>query len=143
MPEGADTLLTTPPLSTKVAQNNTARFRREIERQEHIERKKKPTREHIQTTPPLAYSRKLRVAAQNVQGLGDTLLLKNLIQMMSEHNLDAVILTETKSTAYYSYTSEQHLVTQSGNHKDKYAGIGAIIHPQIRPYLADVIQVNN
>ena len=62
---------------------------------------------------------------------------------MSEHNLDVIILTETKSTAYYSYTSEQHLVIQSGNHKDKYAGIGAIIHSKIRPYLADVIQVSN
>ena len=62
---------------------------------------------------------------------------------MSEHNLDVIFLTETKSTAYYSYTSEQHLVIQSGNHKDKYAGVGAIIHPKIRPYLADVIQVSN
>ena len=119
VPTGADTLLATPPRSTKVTQNNTTRFRREIAWQEHIERKKKPTRERIQTTPPLAYSYKLRVAAQNVQGLADTLKLKNLIQMMLEHNLDVVILTETKSTAYYSYTSEQHLVIQSGNYRDK------------------------
>ena len=69
--------------------------------------------------------------------------MKNLIQIMAEHNLDVVILTETKSTAYYSYTSEQHLVIQSGNHKDKYVGVGAIIHPKIRPYLADVIQARN
>ena len=62
---------------------------------------------------------------------------------LPEHNLDVIILTETKSTAHYSYTSEQHLVIQSGNHKDKCAGIGAIIHPKIRPYLADVIQVSN
>ena len=143
VPAGADTLLATPPLSTKVTQNNTTRFRREIAWQEHIERKKKPTRERIRTTPPLAYSYELRVAAQNVQGLADTLKLKNLIHMMTEHNLDVVILTETKSTAYYSYTSEQHLVIQSGNHKDKYAGVGAIIHPKITPYLADVTQVSN
>ena len=78
-----------------------------------------------------------------MQGLADTLKLKNLILMMKEHNLGVMILTETKSTSYYSYTSEQHLVVQSGNHKDKHAGVGAIIHPKLRPHLADVVQVSN
>ena len=142
-PKGADSLLASPPQSTKVSQSRAAIFRNTIEWQTRIERKKKPTRDRIQTTPPLAYNYKLRVGAQNVQGLADTLKIKNLILMMQEHHLQVLILSETKSTAYYSYTSEQHLVIQSGNYKDRYAGIGAIIHPSIRPYLADVVQVSN
>ena len=141
---GADSPSASPPFeSTKVSQKKAAIFRNFLEWQRKITRKKKPTRERIQTTPPLAYDCKLRVGAQHVQGLADTLKLKNLILMMQEQNLGVMILTETKSTSYYSYTSEQHLVIQSGNHKDRYAGIGAIIHPKLRPYLSDVVQVSN
>ena len=75
--------------------------------------------------------------------MADTLKLKNLIMMMSEHSLDVLMLSETKSTNYYSYTSEQHLVVLSGNNREKHAGVGAIVHPRIRPHLADVVQVNN
>ena len=128
VPGGADSLLATPPTSTKVSQNKAAKFKHAIDWQQHLQRKKKPTRDRIQTTPPLAYNYKLRVGAQNVQGLAGTLKLKNLILMMSEHNLDILILSETKSTFYYSYTSEQHLVIQSGNHKDRYAGVGRSHH---------------
>ena len=31
----------------------------------------------------------------------------------------------------------------SGNNKDQYAGVGAIISPRIRPFLADVVQHNS
>ena len=140
---GEDSLLATPPKSTKVSLKRSAIFRNTIEWQEHIERKQKPTRERLQTTPPLAYNYKLRLGAQNVQGMADTLKLKNLILMMSEHRLGILILSETKATSYYSYTSEQHLVILSGNNKDKYAGVGAVIHPTLRPFLADVVQVSN
>ena len=144
LPKGADSRSAIPPLqSTKVSLKKAAIFRNTIEWQHAINRKKKPSRERIQTTPPLTYDAKLRVGAQNVQGLADTLKLKNLILVMKEHNLGVMILTETKSTSYYSYTSEQHLVVQSGNHKDRYAGVGAIIHPKLRPHLADVVQVSN
>ena len=51
-------------------------------------------------------------------------------------------MTETKSQSYYAYTSEQHLVVLSGNHFDKNAGVGAIVHPAIRPHLLNIIQVN-
>ena len=91
----------------------------------------------------MPYASKLRFGAQNVQGMADTLKLKNLILMMQEHNLSVLFLSETKATAYYSYLSEQHLVILSGNHIDKHAGVGAIIHPKLRPHLADVVQVSN
>ena len=61
-------------------------------------------------TPPLAYHSKLRIGSLNVQGLAETLKLKTIIQIMSEHNLDVVMLSETRSTSYYSYSSEGHLV---------------------------------
>ena len=53
------------------------------------------------------------------------------------------MLRETKSTSDYSYISEQHLVILSGSNKDKHEGVGAIVHPRIRPHLADIVQVNS
>ena len=61
---------------------------------------------------------------------------------MEEHGLDVLILTETKSTSYYSKTSERYLVILSGNQQDKHAGVGAIISPKLRPHLNDVLQVS-
>ena len=61
---------------------------------------------------------------------------------MSELSLDILLLSETKTRQYYSYTSEGHLVILSGNNKDPHAGVGAIITPRLRPYLADVVQIN-
>ena len=31
----------------------------------------------------------------------------------------------------------------SGNTRDKFAVVGAVIHPRVRPHLADIIQVSN
>ena len=62
--------------------------------------------------------------------------------MMQEHKLDVLMLSETKTTSYYSYQSEKYLVILSGNNKDKYAGVGAIIAPHMRPHLLDVLHVS-
>ena len=94
------------------------------------------------TTPPLSYNSKLRIGALNVQGMADTLKVKSLVQLMDTHRLGVIMLSETRSTSYYSYLSEQHLVVLSGNNRDKYAGVGAIIHHRLRPHLVDVVQVN-
>ena len=118
-------------------------FRKTILWQDEIKRKAKKQQHTQQTTPPLSYGSKLRVGALNVQGFADTLKLKNVIQLMEEHNLDVITLSETRSTSYYSYTSEKHLVILSGNTRDKFAGVGAVIHPRVRPHLADIIQVSN
>ena len=91
------------------------------------ERKKRVTR--YPTTPPLPYSSKLRIGSLNVQGFADTLKLKTALQVMERHRMDVLMLTETKSTSYYSYVSEEHLVILSGNNRDKHAGVGAIITP--------------
>ena len=61
---------------------------------------------------------------------------------MQEHKLGILFLSETKSTSYYSHTSDNHLDILSGNNKDRYAGVGAIIAPQLRPFLMDVIQIS-
>ena len=82
------------------------------------------------------------MASLNVQGFADTLKLKNSIQMMREHNLGVLFLSETKSTSYYSYNSEGHLVVLSGNYREKHAGVGVIIAPKLRPYLLDIIQIS-
>ena len=104
-------------------------------------RKKKVTQ--LPTTPPLPYRTKLRIGSLNVQGFADTLKLKSALQVMAGNRIDVLLLSETKSTSYYSYVSEGHLVILSGNTRDKHAGVGAIISPHLRPYLMDVIQVNN
>ena len=107
----------------------------------HKRKKQKPT--NHPTTTPLAYHTKLHIATQNVQGFADTLKLKSALNLMQKHDIDVLFLTETKSTQYYTYTSEQHLVILSGNNKDPHAGVGAIVAPHIRPYLADVVQHNS
>ena len=91
----------------------------------------------------MPYASKIRRGALNVQGFAETLKLKNTVQIMQEHRLDVMILTETKSTSYYSYQSEGYLVVLSGNHKDKHAGVGVVLSPTVRPYLLDVNQVSN
>ena len=102
------------------------------------QRKRKVT--DFPTTPPLSYDSRIKIGAINVQGFADTLELNNSIQMMQEHKIDVLILSETKSSQYYSYTSEQYLVILSGNSRDKHAGVGAIVSPRLRPHLLDVIQ---
>ena len=106
-------------------------------------RKKKPKPSKHKTTPPLPYHAKLRIGALNVQGMAETLKLKSILQIMHEQNLDVVMLSETRSTSYYSYSSEGFLVVLSGNSRDKHAGVGAVIHPKIRPHLSDIIQLSN
>ena len=128
---------------TKATQRTSVWFRKTILWQDGIKRKVKKQQNTQLTTPPLSYGSKLRVGALNVQGFADTLKLKNVIQLMEEHNLDVITLSETRSTSYYSYTSEKHLVVLSGNTRDKFAGVGAVIHPRVRPHLADIIQVSN
>ena len=91
----------------------------------------------------MQFSNKLTVGSVNVQGFADTINLKNALQLMQEHRLDVLMLSETRSTSYYSYVFEQHLVILSGNNKDKFAGVGATISPKARPHLLDVIQLNN
>ena len=90
----------------------------------------------------MPYGAKLRIGARNVQGMAETLKLKTALKIIEESSRDVLMLSETKSTSYYSYISEQHLVSLSGNQLDKHAGMGAIVHPRARPHLADVIQLS-
>ena len=140
---GADSPTLAHPQSTKATQRTSKWFRQTLLWQEGMQRKKKGKPVKTKTTPPLDYHAKLRVGSLNVQGMADTLKLKSILNLMATHNLDVVMLSETRSTNYYSYTSEQHLVIMSGNSRDKYAGVGAVIHPSIRPHLADVVQISN
>ena len=58
------------------------------------------------TTPPLEYGKSIKFAALNVQGFAETLKLKSALQLMKEHDLGVLILSETKSNSYYSYTQK-------------------------------------
>ena len=131
-----------PSMPKKAALNNARACRQTVLWQNNIKRKRARKGSRKQTTPPLRYDSKLKVGALNVQGFADTLKLKTCLQIMGESNLDVLFLTETKSTSYYSYTSEEHLVILSGNNKDKHAGVGVIISPRIRPFLLDIVQVS-
>ena len=134
----------TPALPLKKATYTTAKwFRQSMLWQQAIKRQKKRKVTDNPTIPPLSYDSKFRFGALNVQGFADTLKLKNTLLIMEEHRLDVMILTETKSTSYYSYQSEGYLVILSGNNRDKHAGVGAILAPRVRPHLLDIIQVSN
>ena len=131
------------PQPKKAALTRAKWFRNAIYWQEYMRRRRVKRVIKYPTTTPLAYDSRLRFGALNVQGFADTLKLKNAIQLMQEHNLGILLLSEAKSTSYYSYTSEEHLVVLSGNKRDRHAGVGAIISPSLRPYLMDVVQVNS
>ena len=130
-----------PPKPKHAAQPRARWFRQTILWQEHFRRQRKKKVTNFATTPPMPYAHRFKVGSLNVQGFADTLKLKNCIQLRSEHSLDILLLSETRSTSYYSYTSEKHMVMiLSSNYQDKYAGVGAIISPKARPHLLDVIQ---
>ena len=131
----------TPP--KKASHNRAKWFRQSLLWQKAYPRQRKPKIKHRRTTPPLQYHCKFRVGSLNVQGFVDTLKLKNALLLLEEHRLDVLMLSETRSTSYYSYLSEQHLVILSGNNKNKFGGVGTIVSPKARPHLLDVIQLNN
>ena len=133
----------THPQPKNAAPNRAAWFRNNVFWQEACRRKKSKRVTKFPTTTPLGYGVKVKFGALNVQGMADTLKLKNAKQLMQEHHLGVLLLSETRSTSYYTYLSEQYLVILSGNKRDKFAGVGAIISPELRPFLLDVIQVNN
>ena len=124
------------------AQSRAAWFRQSLLWQETFRRRKGRKVRNFPTTTPIQYDKGFRFGTLNVQGFADTLKLKNSIQLMEEHKLDVLFLTETKSYSYYSYLSEQYLVILSGNYRQKHAGVGVIIAPRVRPHLLEVIQVN-
>ena len=140
--QGVGSPNTAGSLPKKATQSRASWFRKSLYWQQHHVRRKKVRTTNYPTTTPISYGYRFRLATLHVQGFPDTLKLKNCIQLMKEHKLDVLFLTETKSQSYYTYTSEQHLVILSGNHLDMNAGVGAIIHPTIRPHLLDIIQVN-
>ena len=140
--KGLGPLNLVPNLPKRATQTRAEWFRHTFFWQEKLKRRKaRKVRKNV-TTTPLGFDSSLKFGAINVQGFADTLKLKNSIQLMEEHKLDVLLLSESKSTSYYSYLSEQYLVILSGNNKDKHSGVGAIISPRIRPFLLDVIQVN-
>ena len=140
--QGVGSPNTAGSLPKKAAQSRALWFRKSLLWQQHHIRRRKVRVTNYPTTTPLGYGYKFRLGTLNVQGFADTLKLKNCLQLMREHHLDVLFLTETKSQSYYTYLSEQHMVILSGNHFDKNAEVGAIVHPKIRPYLLDIIQVN-
>ena len=92
------------------------------------------------TTPQLEYGFKLKIATQNVQGMAEVLKHQQVLEIMKSFSLHILFLTETRSTSYYTYNSQGFLFVVNGSTTDKYAGITAVIHPSIRPYIKDFIQ---
>ena len=125
------------------ARSNAQWFRTTVLWQQHDSRSRSKKVRNLPTTPPLEYASRIKTACFNVQNFAETLKLKAAMCLMKEHNLGLLILTETKSTQYYSYNSEGYLIVLSGTCKDKYGGVGAIVAPWMRPALLDVLQVSN
>ena len=125
------------------ARSNAQWFRTTVLWQQHDNRSRSKKVRNLPTTPPLEYASRIKIACLNVQNFAETLKLKAAICLMKEHHLGLLILTETKSTQYYSYNSEGYLIVFSGTSKDKHGGVGAIVAPWMRPALLDVLQVSS
>ena len=91
-------------------------------------------------TPLQKYGQELKIGTQNVQGTAEILKHQYVLQMMREHSLDILVLTETRSRSYYTYHSEGFLFIVNGYTKDPYGGVTVVISPKTRPYIKDVIQ---
>ena len=125
------------------ARSNAQWFRTTVLWQQHDNRSRSKKVRNLPTTPPLEYASRIKIVCLNVQNFAETLKLKAAICLMKEHHLGLHILTETKSTQYYSYNSEGYLIVPSGTSKDKHGGVGAIVAPWMRPALLDVLQVSS
>ena len=132
-----------PARSSQAARSNARWFRNAILWQQQLRRRKRRKVVNSPTTPPLQYQSSVKVGTLNVQGFAETLKLKSALLLMQTHSIDVLMLTETRSNTYYSYQSEGYLIILSGNKQDRYAGVGAIVAPRLRPHLLDVIQVSS
>ena len=132
-----------PARSSQAARSNARWFRNAILWQQQLRRRKRRKVVNSPTIPPLQYQSSVKVGTLNVQGFAETLKLKSALLLMQTHSIDVLMLTETRSNTYYSYQSEGHLIILSGNKQDRYAGVGAIVAPRLRPHLLDVIQVSS
>ena len=82
----------------------------------------------------------LTAAAQNVRGMAELLKHQAVLSLRQEYDFDVLFLTETHAKSYYSFHSEGHLAVVSGNTKEKWAGVTAVIAPHIIPYVQNIIQ---
>ena len=95
------------------------------------------------TTPPIPYSTPIRVGTQNAQSMAELLKHQAVLMLMRLRSLDILFLTETHATSYHQFKSEHHLFVVNGNKKDKYAGVTAVVHPRILPFLKEINQHSN
>ena len=92
------------------------------------------------TTPPLPYGTPIRIATQNVQSMAELLKHQSVLDVIQARAIDVLFLTETHATKYHQFRSQQHLFVVNGNHRDKYAGVTAVLHPRILPFLKEINQ---
>ena len=92
------------------------------------------------TTPPLPYGTPLRIATQNVQSMAELLKHQSVLDMIQARAIDVLFLTETHATKYHQSRSQHHLFVVNGNSRDKYAGVTAVLHPRILPFLKGINQ---
>ena len=90
------------------------------------------------TTPPLPYGTPLRIATQNVQSMAELLKHQSVLDLIQARASDVLFLTETHATKYHQFRSQHHLFVVNGNHRDKYAGVTAVLHPRILPFLKEI-----
>ena len=126
---GMGSPLLVPTQPQQAAQTRAQWFKHTLFWQEQHKRKKARRVTNYPTTPPLGYDKKVKIGSLNVQGCADTLKLKNSLQLMQEHNLDILFLSETRATSYYSYLSENYWMVLSGNTRENIIQLSSrIIH---------------
>ena len=114
-------------------------FKQLVLRKEREEGKKLKQKAPL-ATPHIPYATPIRVGTQNVQSMAELLKHQAVLDLITSRSLDVLFLTETHSTSYYQFKSQQHLFVVNGNKKDRYAGVTAVIHPRILPFLKEINQ---
>ena len=89
-------------------------------------------------------SSKNRIGSLSVQSFADTLKFKNASSSCKSIDWMCCYLLRP-SLLHTTVTSQRSIGSfyQAGNNRDGHAGVGTIISPNMRPYLMDIIQVNN
>eukprot|EP00969_Alexandrium_andersonii_P307677 13600780-Alexandrium_andersonii.AAC.1 len=79
----------------------------------------------------IRYAAKLRVATLNVRSLYHSTVQKQIRDYMRQHNIDVIMMQETRAPQTTQFCSDDYLYVLCGSgHKRGYAGVGFVVGPR-------------
>ena len=88
--------------------------------------------------PSLSYAELIKVGHINVQGLMSPAKVHRLADIMKDRAHMMLFVSETRSTAYYSFNSQGFAFHLNGSRQHKFAGVGVVISPVIMPFKTSI-----